>query len=280
MSALLALPAWQLYFLAAGFGVIIGSFLNVFIYRFRTGKSLSGSSHCMSCQSPLSWYDLFPLLSYIVLRGRCRCCTARIPSRYFWVELITSLLFVAVVALVPAWWLWPLLWVLVSVLVVIVVYDITHMVIPNSLVYVLGVLAVIHVAYEWYVVPDFMQVLYRLLAALIGFGFFAGLWKYSEGRWIGFGDAKLAIPLSLMVGILGTFSMIVLAFWIGTIISLALMAAQWYRQKRGQPHLRFVTERLTMKSEVPFAPFLILSFLIVYLLRIDVVTLMSYVTPV
>jgi prepilin signal peptidase PulO-like enzyme (type II secretory pathway) len=195
------------------------------------------------------------------------------------VELLTGLLFVLVVWVEPVWWLWPLLWVLVSILVVTTVYDIMHLVIPNSLVYTLSMIAVFHVTYNWYVVPDLTELLMTLLAIIGGFGFFAGLWKISAGRWIGFGDAKLAIPLSAMVGLMGTFSMIVLAFWIGTVISLGLILWQKLQQKRGQSLLRNGVPQLTMKSEVPFAPFLIAAFLLVYLLQTDVLALISYVIP-
>jgi leader peptidase (prepilin peptidase) / N-methyltransferase len=271
------IPWWQLLGLIAGFGVIIGSFLNVVIYRFRTGKSLSGSSHCLSCQTRLRWYDLFPLLSYLVLRGRCRACSAYIPSRYFVVELLTGCLFVLVVLIEPIWWLWPLMWTLISLLVVITVYDIMHLVIPHSLVIALGAIAGIHVAYQWLVVSDTMMLLQIIIAMAAAFAFFAGLWKVSAGRWIGFGDAKLVVPLAAMVGLSGTFSMIVLSFWIGTIISIGILVWQRVQQKRGQAPLQNKVGKLTMKSEVPFAPFLIAGFLLVYMVHIDVLALMSYV---
>jgi leader peptidase (prepilin peptidase) / N-methyltransferase len=270
-------PLWQLLLVAFGFGVIIGSFLNVYIYRFHTGKSLTGSSHCLSCQHDLRWYDLFPLLSYLWLRGRCRDCTAAIPSRYFLVELATGLLFVAVVYTEPAPWLWVPQLLLVSTLVVVAVYDLYHMVIPHAFVWFLSLLALVLVAYDFWVVPDITMLLLRLLGAVLAFLFFAGLWKYSGGRWIGLGDAKLVLPLAAIAGLVGTFSMVVLSFWVGTILSLSSIAVQYLWQKRGQQRLRFATKPLTMKSEVPFAPFLIAGFLLVYLAQVDVLQLIDYV---
>lgn len=271
------LPVWYLVLMAFGFGVIIGSFLNVYIYRFHTGKSLSGSSHCLSCQRTLKWYDLFPLLSYLVLRGRCRSCSAYIPGRYFWVELTTGLLFVAVVLVQPIWWLWPWYVLLVSILVVVAVYDLYHLVIPQEFVYALLGLAAVLLAYQWWVLPSFYMLGMSLLGGVLSYVFFWGLWKYSQGRWIGYGDAKLAVPLGVMVGLLGAFSMLVLSFWIGTIISLALMGLYSLRaHKRGQMSLPIIGKTLTMKSEVPFAPFLILGFLAVFLGGVDVLNLVSY----
>jgi leader peptidase (prepilin peptidase) / N-methyltransferase len=271
-------PWWYVLGVAFGFGVIIGSFLNVVIYRFHTGKSIAGSSHCLSCQNDLGVFELVPLLSYLGLCGRCRHCGAHIPSRYFWVELATGLLFMMIVATVPMWWLWPVYAVLVAVLVVTAVYDIYHLVIPHVFVGILSVLALIQVGYEWYLLPDVWFFLYRLLSTLLAFLFFAGLWWWSDGRWIGLGDAKLVVPLAFMLTPLAVFSLVVWSFWIGTIISLSIIGWQRFVQ-RGQTRLRFLQEPLTMKSEVPFAPFLIVAFVVVFFFHIDVLDLIAYVIP-
>jgi len=280
MSFMTLVPLWQYITLVFVLGVIIGSFLNVYIYRFHTGKSLAGSSHCLSCQTPLRWFELFPLFSYLTLRGRCRSCSARIPSRYFWVELTTALSFVmvALTASTPVALLLGFL--LVSILVVVTVYDLAHMIIPDAFVLGLTSVAVLLLATTSYDTFSVGYLVSAVAGAVAGFVFFWGLWAYSKGRWIGFGDAKLAIPLGLMVGGVGTFSMLVLSFWIGTVISLGLLGYQHALRKRGQPHLRFVEGPLTMKSEVPFAPFLILGFVSVYFFHIDVLHLVSYATNV
>jgi leader peptidase (prepilin peptidase)/N-methyltransferase len=273
---LLLLPWWYIGVFAAMLGVIIGSFLNVVIYRFHTGKSLSGSSHCLSCQSQLRWFELFPVLSYLLLRARCRYCRAEISARYLVVELLTASLFFAVVYMIPDWLLWPLLWSLVSILVVILVYDINHLIIPNSLVALTTVVALLYLLYDWYSGVSLVAIGYHVVAGVAAYGFFAALWKFSEGRWLGYGDAKLAFPLGLLAGIPGVFSMLVLSFWVGTVVSLSVLGYQRLRRYRGQHHLRFLTQPLTMKSEVPFAPFLIIGFLLVFLFGVDVLALISY----
>ncbi len=275
LSVFTSLPVYYLPTVVFLFGVIIGSFLNVYIYRFHTGKSLSGNSHCLSCATPLRFYELFPLLSYVGLGGRCRTCNARIPSRYFWVELATGLLFLTVSLLISDVFLWPLLFWLMTVLIVVAVYDLYHFVIPNEFVWTLGVIALFMGGYQWYQFADLWVILGNILAAFLAFSFFWGLWWYSSGRWLGFGDAKLAIPLAFMVGITHVFSMLVLSFWIGAVLSLIFMGYGRYG-KRGQLRLRFRVSPLTIKSEVPFAPFMILGFLVVYFWQINVLDLFSY----
>lgn len=275
------IPLYQLAIVAFFFGVIIGSFLNVYIYRFHTGKSLAGHSHCLSCRTPLRFYELFPLLSYLGLRGKCRTCGARIPSRYFWVELVTGVLFSTVVLFITNFYFWPLSFVLVAVLVVVSVYDLYHFVIPDEFVYILSVIALVRVAMQLYftyritMMFDWQLLAWSSLSGLLAFLFFWGLWAYSKGHWIGFGDAKLAVPLAFMIGISGVFSMLTLSFWIGTIISLVLISVQKVTTS-GQLRLHFSPSALTIKSEVPFAPFMILGFLAVYLWQIDVLQLLNY----
>lgn len=256
-------------------GVIIGSFLNVYLYRFHTGKTLMGSSHCLSCGKPLRVFELIPLLSYLCLRGRCRTCHSYIPSRYFLVELLTGLLFVGVVLTVTDIISVVHMLVLVSILVVVAVYDIYHMIIPDEL--VLAILAVVlsHQLYLHIIGLPTEVFFMNIIAALAGSLFLLILWRVSGGTWIGFGDVKLIIPLALSVGYTSVFSLLVLSFWVGAIIGVGILLVQKIR-KRGQPHLRFLDQELTMKSAVPFAPFLIISYLAILFFEIDVVSLLTY----
>lgn len=279
LETLMLIPWWYTAIMAFGFGVIIGSFLNVVIYRFHTGKSLAGSSHCLSCQTDLCWYELLPLISYLFLRGRCRTCSAAIPSRYVWVELVTGLLFVSIVLTLSPWY-WLVAAILGAILVVVAVYDLYHMVIPTFFVTLLLGVAVLLTVLDYSVLPDWSRIVWQVVAGVCSYGFFALLWYVSKGRWIGYGDAKLALPLGYIVGPWGAFSMIVLSFWIGTVISLAMIGYGRLKQKRGQSALRFLATPLTIKSEVPFAPFLIIAFFFVYLFGVDVLSLISYVLPV
>ena len=188
------------------FGVIIGSFLNVYIYRLHTGKSLSGSSHCLSCGTSLKAYELVPLFSYLFLRGKCRTCRSLIPSRYFLVEISTGLLFVLAVLTTSDIFLVLLAWFLVAVLIVIFVYDLYHMIIPDEMVLTLMAVAFLHEFYWLILGSSVTEFAFNILASLAGALFFFLLWHMSEGRWIGFGDVKLVLTLGILVGHAGVFS--------------------------------------------------------------------------
>lgn len=271
----LFVPLSWLYFIAFGFGVIIGSFLNVYIYRFHTGKSLAGSSHCLSCGTDLKWYELWPLLSYIGLRGRCRTCGCKIPVRYFLVELATGLLFAFSLTLSLDIVTILLLWFMMSVLVVITVYDLYHFIIPDRLTIILTGAVFVQMAYEYWLSPvPVTTVVIQLLASLGGVSFLLFLWLISKGKWLGFGDVKLAFPLGLMVGAQYIFSFVVLSFWIGAGISLLIIA--YLKLERGKDSLHLKGRTLTMKSAVPFAPFLVASCLVILFTHFNVLELFSF----
>jgi len=252
------------------FGSIVGSFLNVVIYRLHTGKSLNGRSHCMSCGKTLSWKELFPIISWIVLKGRCWGCSSHIPSRFFIVELISGLSFMLVWHLfAPLYVLLGLNLLLISLFVVIAVYDIRHTIIPDELSILVGVTAILFMGYEYALTRDIAYTFYQVLAGLGVGGFFGGLYYLSKGKWMGLGDAKLALSLGAIVGHAGAFSVVVFSFWVGAGVSLVLIGVQKLL-KKGKTGLRFLGHPYTIKSEIPFAPFLILGFLLVHYFHADI----------
>ena len=255
-------------------GLIIGSFLDVLVSRFHTGKSINGRSRCMSCGHTLSWYELFPFLSYLILRGKCKECGGHIPLRLLVMELSTAFLFILAYLSVPSLILVAFCLVLLSLLIVISAYDIRHMVIPNEFVFATLFLALVHLM----LVSSFFSNLQILVPYIIGAIssslFFASLWFISKGKWIGLGDAKLAFPLGLMLHYMEAFSFIVLSFWIGACISIAVLLIQRALYS-GKHRLPIFSVPLTMKSEVPFAPFMIAAFVLVFLQHVNVLSLMT-----
>ena len=248
------------------FGLIIGSFLNVVIIRFNTQRSFGGRSGCMSCKNTLSWYELIPVFSFLFLRGRCKNCKARISIQYPIVEFLSGLIFALlflkfqdvffygqtfVFSLTYAYYATAF-----SLLLVIAVYDIKHKIIPDVLSLSLGIfsflgLFLFNSAGFYPHVPSILELSSGLIIATP----FAFFWLVSKGRWMGLGDAKLAIGLGWLLGLSRALSGLVLAFWIGAVIGLVLII---FSKKHG------------MKSEIPFAPFLVLGTLLAFLFELHI----------
>lgn len=259
------------YILIFIFGTIIGSFLNVVIYRLGTGMSIvRGRSMCFSCGKKLSWYELIPVLSFIIQKGKCINCKSKFSWQYPTVEAITGLLFLLIIyklqitdyanisvnLLELAY-----LWVIFSILMIIAVYDMRHKIIPNSFVYSFIFLSALQ--FIW--APSIQG--WDVLAGLILFLPFAALWFFSRGRWMGFGDAKLSFGIGWFLGLSGGISAVILAFWIGAVWGLALIAFSKINR------LFFTAKTITMKSEIPFGPFLILGTLLVFFFNVDIFSL-------
>jgi leader peptidase (prepilin peptidase)/N-methyltransferase len=257
-------------FITGLFGLAIGSFLNVVIYRFNTGVGINGRSGCMTCARTLSWFELIPVISFLAQRGRCRGCKTKLSWQYPLVELLTAGLFVATafhflsmpltVASEISLCIMLIAW---SLLVVIIVYDLKHKIIPDPFVYSFAALGLLRVLL-FVPVSSGLFFYSSLLAGPALFLPFYLLWLVSQGRWIGLGDGKLALGIGWMLGLGYGVSAIVLSFWIGATLSILIMLVLALKSKAKQ---------LTMKSEIPFAPFLILGFTLVYFFSIDVMGL-------
>jgi leader peptidase (prepilin peptidase)/N-methyltransferase len=218
---------------AAAPGLAVGSFLNVVASRLPLHKPIGSSrSECMSCGTQIAARDNIPLVSYVLLRGRCRHCKARIPARYPIVEGSTALLVVASVLRFGVTWEALLAAFFCVVLVVISAIDIEHRIVPNKLVLpAFGIVLVAHTALdpspEW------------LLGALGASGFLlAAALVYPRG--MGMGDVKLALLLGAMLG-----RLVVVGLMIGFVAALVPAAVL---------ALRHGTR--ARKLAIPFAPFL------------------------
>lgn len=254
------------------FGAVVGSFLNVVILRYHTGRGVTGRSRCHSCGRTLRAHELVPIVSFLAQRGRCSTCGTRISWQYPVVEFLTGLLFFAVhlkfFPLFPS----PVyilhtsyFLVVVSLLVVIAVYDLRHKIVPDPFVF-----AFIALSFLWgagmFFSGSLAAPLSWLLAGPVCAAPFALLWAASRGRWMGFGDAKLAWGVGWFLGLFEGASVLLLAFWIGAVVSVATLVVQNVYRKRFAPGRK----ALTMKSEIPFAPFIILGALIVLFFGFDV----------
>ena len=262
------------------FGAIIGSFLNVVIFRYNTGKSIGGRSLCFSCRKTLAWYELVPLVSFVVLKGRCRHCKSKISFQYFFVELLTGIVFTLTVArLLELGYLALSPWlaflstlcalVAMSALIVITVYDLRHKIIPDGPAYLFAMISLARIGFSYLLdpvgYPWYVDIVSGALLAL----FFVGLWYFSSGRWMGLGDGKLVLGMGWFLPFSQNIASILLAFWAGAIIGiLLLLLSHVVRKYRKQP--------LTMRSELPFAPFLIGALFLVFLFDVHLATLVQF----
>ena len=238
------------YFFVFLFGLGAGSFLNCLIYRFETGQSfLKGRSFCPYCHHLLSWQDLIPLLSFLILKGKCRYCQKKISWQYPLVEIATGILFVLILnyafpnLLVTGYWL-----LVTSFLIIIFVYDLKHFIIPDKIVYpAIATVLVYNLISDFYLnhltIKPFNHSLFfsGISAATLASASFLAIVLISRGKWMGVGDIKLAFFMGLFLGFPNIIAALFLAFLIGAIIGLGLVIAG----------------RKTLKSEVPFGPFLV-----------------------
>lgn len=264
------------------FGTIIGSFLNVVILRYNTGFALTGRSGCLTCGKKLEWYELIPIFSFLFLKGKCSQCKSPISWQYPIVEFLTGALFLFTInAFLTTGSMSNLLEVtyylfVIALLVIITVYDIRHTVIPDGIVYTFIAVSLIKlfVTYpinELFTYPHILD----LFAGPILFLPFFILWFVSKGRWMGFGDAKLALGMGLFLGLKEGISAVIIGFWIGAVVSVIYMVLERISSSTVFEKIGLFLggKHLTIKSEIPFAPYLILGTLIALFFTVDVFNL-------
>jgi len=275
------------------FGLVVGSFLNCIIYRLQIGEGflrgsprrkapkenkfptgqasfLRGRSFCPRCGHTLSWDDLIPIFSFLILRGRCKYCQKPISWQYPIVETATGLLFLLIFnfftptpnfgvgasfSISNFQFLTFLYYLLISCfLIIIFVYDLKHYIIPDQVIYPAIATAFVYRLFEflsfnnwdlfrnWKLeIENLQPLLNSLLSAIIASAFFLLIVLVSRGRWMGVGDIKLAFFMGLFLGWPNISVALFLAFLIGAIIGIGLI----------------LIGKKTMKSEVPFGPFLV-----------------------
>lgn len=259
------------------FGIIIGSFLNVVLFRYNTGRNLGGRSKCFSCKRELNVIDLFPVLSFMAFKGRCRTCKAKLSWQYPLVELLTGFLFAASFAFFQTdlfenfnLFLFNISFsfIIMSLLVLITVYDLNHKIIPDLFVYSFSVIALL---YSCLTIDAFgsltvvNQGLMFIIAGLVLAAPFYILWLISAGTWMGLGDAKLALGIGWLLGLIKGGVAIAIGFYIGAAVAIFILLFNWIFKKKG----------ITLKSEIPFAPFLITGLLTVFFFGYTVVCIVA-----
>ena len=206
--------------LAGVLGALIGSFLNVVIHRLPRGESLSRPrSRCPDCGAQIAWYDNVPVLSWLLLRGRCRRCGARISPRYPLVELLTAIAFAAVVLVNGFDEDLVLELPFVAALIALAGIDYDHKLLPNRIVYPLAAYGLIAT-----LLVDREDLLEHVAAGAGAFAFLlAAVIAYPRG--MGMGDVKLAGAMGLFLG-LSVIPALLVAFLTGSVVGLAILARE------------------------------------------------------
>lgn len=224
------------------FGLIVGSFLNVVIYRLPRGTSVVWpASACGGCGRELRWFENIPIVSWVVLRGRCARCKSAISVQYPLVEAATALLFVAITATTPVGPLLVARLVFACALVVLFGIDLEHQILPNTIT-LPGIAAGVIFSIAG---PPGVQA--SLLGVLLGGGVLyaiaAGYYAWRKEEGLGMGDVKMLAMIGAFLGWQAVMLTLVLASIAGAVIGVGLMAVQ----------------RGTMKYALPFGTFLALG---------------------
>lgn len=217
-------------------GLIIGSFLNCLIWRLHKNEGLWNRSYCPQCRKQIAWYDNIPVLSFIILGGKCRHCSKPILWQYPIVEMMTGVLFVAVVISNLKFVIWndfivldPITnyklliavvrdWFIIAVMVVIFIYDLRWYLILDKIT-LPACLAVF--IFNWLIGLSWLSL---LISAIIGSGFFLIQFLVSRGKWIGGGDIRLGLFMGLALGRIDFLILaIMLAYFIGSLVGLGLI---------------------------------------------------------
>jgi leader peptidase (prepilin peptidase)/N-methyltransferase len=233
----------SLYLIVALFGALIGSFLNVCIYRLPRRESVAWpGSHCPSCSHQIAWYDNIPIVSYVILLGRCRNCAVRIPLRYPIVEALNTLGFVGLLWFFGPSWSTAVYGLLYSALLVVAGTDLSHKIIPNVVTFPGIVVGLVSAAT---ILP--LGLVDGLIGLLVGGGilwFLAWISPYLFGKeGMGGGDIKLLAMIGAFLGWKPALMTIMMGSLLGSLVGVSLIAARVIKRE----------------DYIPFGPFLVVG---------------------
>lgn len=244
----------MLYFFVFICGLMIGSFINAIIYRLKTQEKIfPGRSHCPKCKKLINWYDNIPLLSFFLLKGRCRQCHKKISWQYPLIEFITGVIFLItslvilfdknILEISRTTWLSLIASLIFSTFFIIIfVYDLKYYLILDKVVLPLAILAFFYNLLNY-------SLINLLIGGIIGAGFFGLQYLLSQGKWVGDGDIRLGLAMGFVLGYPRVLLAILLAYVSGSVVAVSLML--------------FAKKKLS--SKIPFGPFLVFGTYLVML---------------
>lgn len=239
----------MLYILIFTLGIIIGSFLNVCIYRIPKGESVNWPpSHCNNCDKRLKWNDLIPLFSYLSLRGKCRYCGGSISPQYPFVELLNGIIYLIIFYYFGLSLDFVFYSIILSILIVISFIDYRHQIIPDGLVLSIIICSIIYKAILYFLYKEPIYLFDNFIGFTVAGILFLLIALLSKGA-MGGGDIKLIASLGFILGLKNIILNILLSFIIGALISVFLLLSG----KKGR------------KDPIPFGPFINISFMVTLL---------------
>ncbi len=234
------------------FGLVIGSFLNVVIYRVPRRESVvTPRSACPRCGVAIEARDNVPIFSWLFLRGRCRNCRSPISARYPLIEAATACIFAAVAARIGFSWALPAFLALAAGLLALACTDLEHLILPKRIVYPVLILVAVLLALAAGITDHWHDLLIAGICAMAWFVVFFAL-NFASPRLLGFGDVRLAPVLGLALGWLG-LRYVLLGFFsanlIGAVVAISLIA----------------TKRMSRQQQIPYGVFLAVGTLVAVL---------------
>lgn len=205
-----------MYIIVFVYGILIGSFLNVCIYRIPEEVSVvHGRSHCMNCHSVIKWYDLIPVFSYILLRGKCRNCKTEISIQYPIIEALNGFLYLLIFYIFGWSWFSVVYCLIISALIIISVIDLRTNTINLGINIFISIMGLILIGLEYISTKDLNLVFNHIIGFFIVSGFLLLVLLITGGRGMGFGDVNLMAAAGLVLG----WQFILLAFMIGCVLA-------------------------------------------------------------
>jgi len=278
-------------------GASFGSFLNVLYFRYHPDKFIlrkdiiKGRSYCPKCHKTLSFYELIPVISFIIQGGKCRSCKQKISFQYILIEILAGLIFVftplflrnnfitffSKIHNIYYFWGLSFIWsIILLTLILIALIDLKFQIIPNELNLFLLFLGIILSVLQFYNWNNFYSLLgpygallgfknnliiNKLIALLLSLILFGGLVALTLGRGMGMGDVKLMIALAIIFGWPEIIIVSILSFILGGIISI----------------ITLILKRKTMKSLLPFGPFIVISSFLVMFFGYEILKFYFYI---
>jgi len=240
-------------FLTFILGACLGSFANVCIYRLpKTKQIISGRSFCPKCKKKINWYDNLPIISFLFLSGKCRKCKKVIPLRYLIVELITGISFLLIYLNFENLYTITFLSILSLILIMIFFIDLENFIIPDSLNFIIMGLALLKNFLPNFDTSLIHEINQSIIGGMVGYlSIWLIIYLYKTFKKIdgmGFGDAKLMAGIGLLFG----WQSIPFIIFVASILGLIFVVPSLIKKQK------------TMRTEIPFGPFIIVACLIYF----------------